>query len=1328
MLALFALLFQLASAQQSGIITSVAGNFRLGDGGPASQAAVVFPGALAVSPDNSACFNDVGNARIRCISPEGIIRTVLVSELPSAIAIDPERRVVFTFGQRIQRANPDGSIFNIAGTGVAGFSGENTPAGTATVNAPTALAFDSTGTLIFTDRLNHRIRAISPNGVIRTLAGRGQAGFSGDEGQATQATLNQPSALALDPNTGAIVFADVMNFRIRRVAPDGVITTIAGNGINSPAAEGAALENPVGSVAALSVAPSGDIYFVSNRRERIYRIADGVISLFSGRETPGFAGDNGPAAGLQFQFIHSLTADLAGNLYISDVYNHRIRRIDAAGIGTTLAGTSLSAGQDGPGAFARLLNPSGLMVDPSGNVLVTEVWGNRIRRISPGGTVSTFAGTGIYGFEPEGEGPASLAAFRSPARLAADPVRRMIYVSDLDNHCVRQITEDGTISTKAGICVRSGFAGDGGPATEALLTRPLGLAVDSTGALFISDLGNRRIRRVDPDGIITTIAGTGVVGASGDNGPAIRAEIAVVDNIAFGPDGYLYLGDTSARVIRRISPAGIISTFVSGVQANGLTFDRQGNILFTDGGGGTLRKVTPSGNVVRIAGAGGQGFTGDGGPALNARFWNVFGVGQDDTGSIYLADSINNRIRRIAGTSVLRANPSLISFSFARNANAQSRSINITASDREPYAYRVSSTAAWLTVSVSEGSVNSDSELTFEVTANPESIAPGSYNARIILQETTTLETVLIPVNMTVSAETQRVILSQTTLLFTAVTAGVAPPPQSIRVVSTGSTAANWRAAIERLSGETNWLTATPTSGRSTTGEPPPSLDIRANPAGLPAGAYFGTITVTLDGGGTPQIVTVILSVRAPDDPPLPDTTPLGLLFTSDSVQTIEITNVARQNATFSARPSFSSQSWFTLSSTNGTLPPGQAQRLEVKPNLAGLAPGIYRAEIVLTFAPLTGTRTVSLLLVIPGAPASQPAARTTSATCVPRRLLPLFRSPGASFSVPAGWPIPVDVQVVDDCGQPLTRGQVTATAAGDPPINLVHIGAGRWTGTLVARSAIPNVSASARTPPPTLEGTISLSGSTERNVGQPLILPNGITNRFDSRDSLPVSPGAHIRIRGEELAGELTGAPDTPYPVLLADSAAFVSGVPIPLIAVNPTEILGILPFDLPRDNTYQMIVRRGTRYSAPVSFAVTTAQPTIVDPEDQERGYPVQIVTDSGAVRADIDRPARPQERIRILAAGLGSVDLQVTSGALAPSDPTAKPLAAVSLTVQDTPAEITEALLTPGLVGLYSIYAVVPSSITADPAARVVLTVAGAESQVVTMAVLPEEIILE
>jgi uncharacterized protein (TIGR03437 family) len=323
-----------------------------------------------------------------------------------------------------------------------------------------------------------------------------------------------------------------------------------------------------------------------------------TISTFAG-SSKGFGGDGGPAASAQFGETLGVTLDAAGNLYITDLNNCRVREV-SKGIVTTVAGNGTCGfgGDNGPAISASLNSPFGSgAVDSAGNLYIADSNNNRIRKVS-NGTITTVAGTGKAGFSGD-NGPATSAQLSFPTGVATDSGGNL-YIADQQNHRIRKVS-DGTITTVAGNGVVNGGTGDNGPATTAALGYPTGVAVDAAGNLYIADSTVRKVS----NGIITTVAGPGVFGTLGDNGPATSAYLIGATGVAVDSAGNLYIADSSAHRIRKISN-GIITT---------------------------------------IAGSGSPGFGGDNGPATGALLNFPRAVAVDPNGNVYVADTDNNRVR-----------------------------------------------------------------------------------------------------------------------------------------------------------------------------------------------------------------------------------------------------------------------------------------------------------------------------------------------------------------------------------------------------------------------------------------------------------------------------------------------------------------------------------------------------------------------------------------------------------------------------------------------------------------------------------------------------------
>jgi sugar lactone lactonase YvrE len=371
------------------------------------------------------------------------------------------------------------------------------------------VAVDAAGNLYVADSWNHRIRKVSSSGVITTVAGNGERGFSGDGGPATSGSLNFPCGVALGA-AGNMYIADYYNNRTREVSTSGTINTVAGTGApqfygDGGPATSASLHGPKG----VALDGAGNLYIADYFNNRIRKVGlSGIISTVAGNGTQGFSGDGGPATSASLSYPAGVAVDAAGNLYIGDTYNHRIRNVTPSGNISTVAGNGTQgfSGDGGPGTGAALYQPMGVAVDTAGNLYIADYANCRIRKVTPSGTITTVAGNGSWGFSGDG-GPATNGSLSGPAGLAVDAAGNL-YVADTNNNRMRKVTPSGIISTVAGNGIQ-GFSGDGGPATSASLYQPVGVAVDATGNLYIADWINCRIRKVSTAGIISTVAGNG---------------------------------------------------------------------------------------------------------------------------------------------------------------------------------------------------------------------------------------------------------------------------------------------------------------------------------------------------------------------------------------------------------------------------------------------------------------------------------------------------------------------------------------------------------------------------------------------------------------------------------------------------------------------------------------------------------------------------------------------------------------------------------------------------------------------------------------------------
>ncbi len=678
---------------------------RQSDGGPATAAQLSSPRGMVFDSKGNLDIAETMCDCIRQVSPAGIISTVYT--VP---------------------ASPGTGLREVEGLGI-----------------------DAQDNLFLTEWLGHTVLKIAANGSVTTIAGTGAAGFSGDGGPATTAQLYGPSAVAI-ASDGTVYIADSGNNRVRKVAPDGTISTFAGSGSGL-----------------------------------------GNILLPPSFQSCAFSGDGALATSAQLCDPAQLAFDKAGALYVADFGNSRVRKISTGSIIATVAGSGqpvplgqtgdaldyspagpFSSGDGGPAIHATFNRIGGAVFDATGNLFVSDSGGNRIRKIAPDGTIAAFAGTGQAGYSGDG-GPALQATLFGAGPLAVDP-KGAFYVITGDSR-VRKITPDGIIHLVAGTGTGTGLnrsQGDGGPAVNATLNEPGGVAFDAAGNVYIADTSNARLRKIDTSGIITTIAGPGQLGTDYYNAVAVDPEgniflawthaalyPAVTTNAIAGmilrlnPDGSLIrvVGNgqpcTGGPVGTQFAFDGAPAISAQLCEVRSMMIDKNGVIYLPYGS--QILKVTTDGIIHTVAGNSLATAIGDGGPALAAGL-NVFGSAPgtptfDSNGNMVIPQTGLDRIREVTAT------PYKLSLSPASVAatGAQTLPVATSANFLEPFPYvvRVSTSdgGSWLSVNRVTGLVGEP----LTVTVNPAGLVSGSYHGTVsVTAEGGVSQQVNLPVTLSV--------------------------------------------------------------------------------------------------------------------------------------------------------------------------------------------------------------------------------------------------------------------------------------------------------------------------------------------------------------------------------------------------------------------------------------------------------------------------------------------------------------------------------------------------------------------------------------------------
>ena len=629
-----------------------------GDGGPAANASFRVPAGLAFDSEGNLYIADRENHRVRKVDPKGYISTFAgIGEagfsgdegpavkarlnLPSGVVVDKKGNLYISdrSNDRIRVVDKKGVIRTYAGSGVAGFQGDAGPALKAQLDKPFGIALDETKNLYIADRNNNRVRKVSPDGIITTVAGDGGFFFMGDNGPAYRASVAAPTGVALD-SKGNLYIADRNNNRVRVVDRTGMIRTVVGTGQqdyngDSEVARETNLYLPFG----LTVDSNDNLLVIDRSHYRIRRIdpKSGQVETVAGNGVKLFAGDGGPATGATLSFPHGMSVDKKDNLIFSDKGHFRIRKITPDGIINTIGGNGLrgNVGDNIPALEANFYNVTTIVQNPKGDMFMASPSGfvSLIRRFDSKGIIHDFIDTAT----PKYREAISNSKYKGLVQKGAVATITQfsdivfgpngnLFTSDRLNHQIRKIDTEGNVSTIAGTG-DSDHYGDNGPALEAAFRDPNALASDSEGNIYIADTANNLIRKIDTNGIVTTFAGNGEHSDSGDGGPALKASIRSMDDIEFNPAGELHILGTNTHKVR---------------------------------------KITKDGKIMTVAGKGYAGFFGDGGSATKAMLQNPAAISFDSKGNMYIADMGNNRIRKVDDQGVITTFAGTGSFGWGR--------------------------------------------------------------------------------------------------------------------------------------------------------------------------------------------------------------------------------------------------------------------------------------------------------------------------------------------------------------------------------------------------------------------------------------------------------------------------------------------------------------------------------------------------------------------------------------------------------------------------------------------------------------------------------------
>ena len=642
----------------SGTITVVAGSGAQGYGGDgvtggAGNASLYHPFAVTVDGTGIVYIADQGNCVVRKVDTAKTITTIAgiagscgysgdggkgtAAQIyfPQGVALDASGNLfIGDSANCVVRKLVLGTntISTYAGNHTCGYSGDSGPAINAELYSPSGLATDSSSNLFIADASNCVIReVIKTSNKILTVGGNHTCGFSGDGAAATSASMNQVFGLAVLGTT--VTFADYYNQRVRQFTVGGNMSTVAGTGTacagtcgEGGSATSAQLYYPV-DVAETS---SGLIYIANNDNYVIDSFtAGGNLNLVAGNHSYNTETlvSGAPATGVELNYPYGIFADSAGNVYVNDSHNFMVREdAKSSGLVNFFAGNGTYgySGDGGAATSAELTYNYGVAKDSAGNVYIADTNNCLVRKVTAGGTISTFAGLVVNnsprcGYTGDG-GSATSAELYNPYGIAVDS-KGNVYITDYVEDVVRKVS-GGVITTIAGIGGLQGYSGDGGPATSALLYGPTSLAVDPAGNVFIADTNNCRVREINvATNVINTVAGTGNCAFTGD-GLAIANGISYPQGIAVDANDNLFIGDYNNRV-RWVSPNGVMTT---------------------------------------IAGTGVASYNGDGGLATAAALYEPTGIALDPSGNVLVSDYNNFRVRSISAFAAVGTSTGSLSF------------------------------------------------------------------------------------------------------------------------------------------------------------------------------------------------------------------------------------------------------------------------------------------------------------------------------------------------------------------------------------------------------------------------------------------------------------------------------------------------------------------------------------------------------------------------------------------------------------------------------------------------------------------------------------------
>ena len=659
--------------------------------------------------------------------------------------------------------------------------------------------------------------------------------------------------------------------------------------------------------------------------------------------------------------------------------------------------------------------------------------------------------------------------------------------------------------------------------------------------------------------------------------------------------------------------------------------------------------------------------------------------------------------------------PAVLRFGFGVAASDQLLFIRNQGGGALSYQVSVVSGAEWLSVNPDSGRTAPNQPSLVRVSADAASAGQANFGVvRVQAGE----DTIDVPVTVLRGDPGPILGVNLTGLRFDARQGQGNTNNRNVLVLNFGEGSLNWVAEV--LQGS-DWLTLTTPSGRTMSADLG-RLGLNADPGPLPAGSYYALVRVSAQGAGnSPQYISAVLNIAPAEDTPLPDPSPQGLFFVGDPEeapppnQPIRLFVSSRDPVPFQAAASTADGAgWLSVTPQSGVTSTDDTTALRVSVNPAILQPGVYTGEVTVAFADRT-IRTTSITLVAPATRNAGLQARTASlaAACTPTRLSLTQTGLINSFASPAGWPNSLIVRLADDCGAPVLNANVVATfSSNDPPIpmQLTNSTVGLYSATWQPRatgSVVVSATASAAGLGTTHADVI---GTVTESQDAPVLYQNRVVSSFDPRPGAPLAPGTPVQMFGSALSSETDSAGTVPLPVALAQTSMLIGSIRAPLFYVSPGQVDAQIPPELAPGAQYAVAILSGNRYAVADPLVLTAVQPALIASD----GIAMAQHADASAVSSQA--PARPGERITLLATGLGATDVAVGAGATPAPGVNARVQSMPTATIGGQDAPVQDASLAPDIVGVYRVTVQVPSGLAAGDQAIVIAQQGIASNQAV------------